>query len=116
MPSTTVYSFGDVVLVPFPFTDQTTEKRRPAVVISSEAYQRSRPDIILMAITSRLPASAGLGELPIGTWRKAGLLRPSVIKPIITTIEKHLVLRRLGRLEPLDRQALAVGLDEILGE
>jgi len=47
-------AFGDVIVVPFPFTDQTSIKRRPAVVVSSEAYNRERPDIILMAITSQL--------------------------------------------------------------
>ncbi|MEG4030635.1 MULTISPECIES: type II toxin-antitoxin system PemK/MazF family toxin [unclassified Microcoleus] len=34
----TSYNFGDVVLVPFPFTDQTTTKKSPAVVISSDVY------------------------------------------------------------------------------
>ena len=42
MPSMTGYSFGDVVLVSFPFTDQSAAKQRPAVVISSEAYH-TRP-------------------------------------------------------------------------
>ena len=32
MPSMTVYNFGDVILVPFPFTDQSQAKQRPAVV------------------------------------------------------------------------------------
>jgi hypothetical protein len=36
------YSLGDVVLVPFPFTDQTTSKKRPAVVVSAEAYHQRR--------------------------------------------------------------------------
>ena len=35
MPPTTGYSFGTIVLVPFPFTDQSGIKRRPAVVVSS---------------------------------------------------------------------------------
>jgi mRNA-degrading endonuclease toxin of MazEF toxin-antitoxin module len=36
----TIYKFGDVILVPFPFTDQTTSKKRPAVAISSDAYNQ----------------------------------------------------------------------------
>jgi mRNA interferase MazF len=46
------YRFGAVVLVPFPFTDQSTSKQRPAVVVSSAAYQQARSDLIIMAITS----------------------------------------------------------------
>ncbi len=40
----TSYNFGNVVLVPFPFTDQTTNKKRPAVVISSDVYSGSHKD------------------------------------------------------------------------
>ncbi|MBX9641193.1 MAG: type II toxin-antitoxin system PemK/MazF family toxin, partial [Mycobacteriaceae bacterium] len=47
MPPTTRYSFGDVVLVPFPFTDQSTSKKRPAVVVSSDAYHQARPDLVI---------------------------------------------------------------------
>ena len=40
-----IHEFGSVVLVSFPFTDQTAAKKRPAVVVCSEAYQRQRPDL-----------------------------------------------------------------------
>ena len=53
MPITTAYSFGDIVLVPFPFTDQTAAKKRPAIVVSSDAYHRDRRDLIIMAVTSQ---------------------------------------------------------------
>ncbi len=39
------FTFRDVVLVPFPFTDQTAFKRPPAVVASSEAYNLARSDL-----------------------------------------------------------------------
>ena len=54
MASAARYSFGDAVLVPFPFTDQAGIKRRPAVVISSQPYNAHRRDIIIMAITSQV--------------------------------------------------------------
>ena len=61
----TGYEFGDIVLVPFPFTDQSTTKRRPAVVISSLAYHRDRPDLIIMAVTSQRPTSDSVGEVEV---------------------------------------------------
>ncbi len=82
------YEFGDVVLIPFPFTDQTTAKKRPAIVVSSIGYQRSRPDIVLMAITSRIKPASSFGDVMIEHWEAAGLINPSVIKPFFTTVEK----------------------------
>ncbi|MCE2487222.1 MAG: type II toxin-antitoxin system PemK/MazF family toxin [Desulfurellaceae bacterium] len=113
--STTSYEFGDVVLVPFPFTDQTTSKKRPAVVISSSAYHEARPDLIIMAITSQLKASPTVGESAIAEWKETGLLRPSVMKPVLTTIERGLVLKKLGSLGSQDQQTLSAILDVILG-
>ena len=62
MPTTTDYSFGDVVLVPFPFTDQSTVKKRPAVIVSSRIYQQERSDVILMAVTSQERPPSGIGS------------------------------------------------------
>lgn len=111
----TSYNFGDVVLVPFPFTDQTGNKKRPAVVVSSAIYNSTRPDLILMAITSQVKTSRAVAEVIVTEWQKAGLLKASVIKPILTTIEKRLVLRHLGRLEDSDRLTLQQSLTTILG-
>ena len=107
--------FGDLVLVPFPFTDQTTTKRRPAVVVSSDRYHRERADLLILAVTSQARPAAGVGEVTIAKWKEAGLLRPSVLKPVLATIERGLVLRKLGRLGQEDRAALRKALEEILG-
>jgi mRNA interferase MazF len=108
-------AFADIVLVPFPFTDQSTAKRRPAVVVSTSAYAAARPDVVLMAITSQLHASRAYGEHWIQDWQAAGLLKPSAIKPVIATIEQSLILRRMGRLTVEDEVALRVVLSKILG-
>ncbi len=61
-------------------------KKRPAVVVSSDSYNVSRPDVILMAITSQILRPAGaIGEVLLGDWPGAGLPKPSPIKAIVTT-------------------------------
>ena len=115
MPPTTGYSFGDVILVPFPFTDQTGTKKRPAVVISSAAYNTAARDLVIMAITSQLRPSGAVGEALVADWQTAGLIKPSAIKPVITTIEQVLVIRHLGRLVPEDQQTLGAAIAKIVG-
>ncbi len=107
--------FGDVIVVPCPFTDQSATKKRPAVVVSSDAYHRERPDLILMAITSQMRPAPTVGEVAVVHWQPAGLLKPSVIKPLVTTIEARLVLRQLGSLHADDVAALRKVLAAVLG-
>jgi mRNA interferase MazF len=111
----TSYNFGDVVLVPFPFTDQSSHKKRPTVVISSDVYNAEYPDRILMGITSQVISSAKVGDIIITDWGAAGLLKASMIKPVIMTIEKQLIIKKLGRLQDVDIQFLKEGLIGIIG-
>ena len=85
----------------------------PAVVVSSAACNQNFPDVVLMAITSQAQNDSGF-HLPITGWKKAGLIGPSTIKPVLATFEKSLLLRRLGRLERPDRLALESLLRRVL--
>ncbi len=60
-------------------------------------------------------AAPTVGEAAIGNWKEAGLLKPSVFKPLLATVEKGLVPRQLGRLEEEDRRVLREVLNAILG-
>jgi mRNA interferase MazF len=111
----TGYKFGDIILVPFPFTDQSAVKRRPAVVISSTAYHRTRPDILIMAVTSQQPQTFSVGEVQVQDWRGAGLLKPSVLKPVVTTIDPALIQKKLGQLTLVDQALLRQALTQIIG-
>jgi mRNA interferase MazF len=115
MPPTMPYEFGDVVLVRFPFTNQTAFKQRPAVVISNRAYSIARPDAVIMAITSQLHSPSSLGEVWISQWQAANLLKPSAIKPVFATLEQSLILKRLGILQPSDQSALRQAIAAVLG-
>ncbi len=107
-------TFGDVVLVPFPFTDQTASKKRPAVVVSSDTLHRESSDLVVMAVTTQ-PRPASSLEVAVTRWREAGLLRPSVIKPVLASIEHSLVLKKLGSLHTPDREALVTTLTALIG-
>jgi mRNA interferase MazF len=108
-------AFGDVVLVPFPFTDQSGTKKRPAVVVSIAGYNTSRRDIVIMAITSQLRTPLGYGEAIVGDWELAGLIKMSVLKPVFTTLEQRLVLRILGHLSDADMKTLRGILGDVIG-
>ena len=92
------------------------QKKRPAVVVSSSTYNRERQDLILVAVTSQLKSSGYFGDVIISQWQQAGLIRPSVVKSIFTTVEKGLALKKLGRLGQDDRRALKETLEAVIGE
>jgi mRNA interferase MazF len=109
------YEFGAIVLVPFPFTDQSASKRRPAVVVSNRAYNTARPDVVVMAVTSQLRGSSALGEVWVSQWQQAGLVKPSAIKPVFATIEQRLIIRQLGGLHSTDQTTLRRAISETIG-
>ncbi|MEW6126591.1 MAG: type II toxin-antitoxin system PemK/MazF family toxin [Acidobacteriota bacterium] len=110
----TDYKFGDVILVPFPFTDQSSGKKRPAVVVSSAAFHAAHINLMLMGVSSQVSGLLRTGEVMITNWQQAGLLAPSVVKAVLTTVEKKLVIRKLGELCEVDRQAVEQALRVIL--
>lgn len=112
---TMAHAFGDVVLVPFPFTDQTGAKKRPAVVVSSSSYHAGRRDLIIMAITSQVRQPLGFGEAMVADWQAAGLIKPSVLKPVVTTIEQDLVIRTMGTLAAADLRSLRETIAQVIG-
>lgn len=110
----TGYRRGDIVLVPFPFSDQSTVKKRPAVIISSDVYNEFSADCIIMAITSQTGKTSDIGECVLNNWNEAGLLKPSAIKAAISTIERTLIIRKIGRLSSKDFRLMEDTLKELL--
>jgi mRNA interferase MazF len=113
MPGATFEAF-DVVVVPFPFTDKTTTRRRPALVISRARFNVAHDHAILAMITaarhSDWPSDTKLGE-----WREAGLIAPCLVRLKLFTLPVERVVARLGALANTDRSAVrAVLMDSFL--
>ena len=110
----TEYNRGDVVLVSFVFSDETGERRRPAVIVSSEVYYKGRQEVIIAAVTSRTDRIL-VGDHLISDWQSAGLLFPSVATGIIRTIKQSMIAKRLGTMPQPDMQGIEENLRDILG-
>ena len=93
---------GDVVLIPFPYTDLSAIKTRPAVVVSSSLYHTVRSEILLAYISSRISRATSVLDYVLTDWRIAGLLRPSFVRPKIAAVEPSLVVYRTGSLSERD--------------
>jgi mRNA interferase MazF len=109
------FEFGNIVLVPFPFTNLAALKQRPAVIVSSRIYNDAKPDVVIMPVTSQLRSVSSLGEVLIGEWQRANLLKPSIVKPVFATVEQRLIIRPLGVLQAQDQAALRAAIAAVLG-
>jgi mRNA interferase MazF len=112
-----IFNRGDVVLVPFPFTDLTTQKQRPALVISSNDFNASFPDVILLGITSQIPTDLVQSDyrLTSDEQKRAGLPKPSIVKAAkVVTLSQGLVRKRLGRLARERVNQVVEKLNEII--
>jgi mRNA interferase MazF len=93
------FSKGEIVLLPIPFTDLTSRKVRPAVVIGHSSHAG---DLFVVPISSVLSNV----DLSLQGWRAAGLNVPCGVKSQIATIEHRLVVKSVGLLSPPDAAAL----------
>jgi len=87
--------------VPFPFTDLTGTKQRPALVISPDIFNSTRDDVLIAAITSQVPVNLKADEflIPSVEMAVAGLPKPSIVKVLkLVSIHQGLIVRQIGRL------------------
>ena len=106
------YAKGDVVLVPFPFTDLAAARVRPAVVVSSDAYN-SGADVIVAMVTSQ--RHTGTTDCSVRDWREAGLLYPSWVRAKLAALEQKLVQYSPGQLSARDIQSVEQRISRALG-
>ena len=98
----TIYKRWDIILIPFSFTGLTNLKKRPALILSPDEYNR-QADLVIGFITSKLDSNPRFGDYRIKNWKASGLPKPSIIRMKFATIDKSIVLKKIGRLNGKDR-------------
>jgi mRNA interferase MazF len=83
------------------FQGVVSTKRRPAVVVSSEAYQRERPDVILAVVTSQISKSISSTDYILQDWQNANLLKPSAVRIFLFTLPQSKITE-IGELSERD--------------
>lgn len=108
---------GDVVVVPFPFADLQTVKRRPALVLATVS-SRSFSDLVIVAmITSQLEGETITGDYKIAKWKEAGLLHPSKIRLAkVVSLETAVLQNKLGCLQKEDRAGVKKELKKVFAD
>ena len=105
---------GDVIIVPFPFSDLPVAKPRPALVISPPAVNESGGATLLAMITT---AAGGLrsDDTPLTDFDAAGLKMACVLRLKLFTLDNRLIAKRVGRLSDADREAAGRAVGALFG-
>lgn len=108
------FKAGDIVKVPFPYTDREVRQRRPALIVSRDALGDGRLYWVLMITSAdhrRWPGDVALGK----RYGETGLPAPSVVRTSKIATVEHDRMEPLGRLPESFMEAVDAELDQILG-
>lgn len=108
------YDVFDVVVVPFPFTDGVTTRRRPALVLSRARALGEKPGRSVLAMITSADNPSWPLDIPVKGRAAAGLPSPSVVRMKLFTLDHGLILRRVGKLGPGDQEQVRKSLRVLL--
>ncbi|MGD9636119.1 MAG: type II toxin-antitoxin system PemK/MazF family toxin [Pirellulales bacterium] len=103
---------GAVVVVDFPGVQGI--KRRPSVVVSSDVYHRSRPDVIIGLLTSQTDSATGPTDYLLKDWQAAGLQKPSTFRAFLVTLPRTAITATIGQLSDHDQREVAARINVAL--
>jgi len=102
----------EVVIVPFPFSTQPGNKRRPALVLSKHAFnQHGSSGLAMITTAAHHPWP---GDVLLTDLTAAGLHAPCLVRLKLFTLDNRLIVKKIGRLLAADRQQVTGQLQTYL--
>lgn len=113
MPTSETLRRGDVVVVPFPYTEVLAEKRRPAVVVSGPSIEQH--GLVWIVMVTSTDNKGWAGDITITDLSGAGLSHPSLIRPVkMACVARERIIRVAGRLDAGTLGRLRIAIAHIL--
>ena len=108
-----IYEPFDIVVVPFPFTDSSRNKRRPALVLSQKTdFNAVIEHSVLSMITSQKNDPWPF-DVHIKNKKQSGLTAPSVVRMKLFTLDNRFIIRKIGHLFDNDQKKVKQSLSQI---
>lgn len=98
-----IYSKGERILLPYPFTNLTTSKVRPAVVVGADVGKYD--DIFVVPLTSKVYNLVD-SEFCLEHWKESGLNVPTAVKRGCILIDTELVIKKVGVVSNKDLECI----------
>jgi len=112
-----MYSQGDILLVPMPFTDLSSRKKRPVLVLSKNDYNHGADDLIVAAITSHIDSKPYTVMLTKNDMADGKLKVDSCIRADkIYTLSKEIVIKRFGKATQEITEKTKNKVREVMGD
>ena len=91
---------GDLLLVPFPFSDQSGRKVRPVIVLGNNEFNEHSEDIIVVGVTSNLSKDKYAIKLDNKDLEEGKLIISCMIKvENILRLDRHLIIKKIGKIK-----------------
>lgn len=113
-----LYRQKDIILIPFPFSDGATTKKRPVLIVSCDAINQNAhaPDFVGMMVTTSTRPSPYRVELSVGSLAEGNLPDQSCIRcDKIASILKDKAIKKLATTNDATFKAVVKGLDDVIG-
>jgi mRNA interferase MazF len=110
---TKIYKQFDIVVVPFPFTDRSATKRRPALVLSDSILFNNDAGHTVMAMITTATHSPWPLDISIQELEPSGLKQPSVIRMKLFTLDNSLIIKHIGQLTEPDQKSIEEALKKL---
>lgn len=110
-----IYEPFDVIVVPFPFTDSSRTKRRPALVLSNKNDFGAKVEHSVLAMITSQKNDPWPLDVIIKNKKRSGLTAPSVVRMKIFTLDNRFILRKIGHLSKSDQNSVVKSLTNLFG-